>query len=328
MRTIWLAAAALMAVPVLFAAAQSGGAPATSPSTQPGGAATQSASPVDKSQPPKQLGNGFAFTEGCTSDNNGNVYFVDQNNNRIHKWSAADGTISIFMEPTNHSNGMSFDNDGNLISCADEKNELWKITVPDKKVTVLVKDYQGKLLNGPNDVFVVPKGPQAGNMYITDPLYARQWWNGFRTNQSQQPGNYVFYVSADGKTIKPVITDMRTPNGIIGTPDGKTLYASDYDGGYTNVYTINDDGTLGDKKKFCNVGSDGMTIDSDGNIYTTKGNTRQGLQIWDKNGNMVDQYQVGCENCCIGGKDADTLFVCTPNSVWGIKLKTHRVGPQ
>ena len=170
------------------------------------------------------------------------------------------------MEPTNHSNGMCLDNDGNLIACADEKNELWEITIPDKKVTVLLKDYQGKLHNGPNDVWVIPTGPLKGNMYITDPLYARQWWRGFRTNQPQQPGNYVYYVSADGKTIKPVITDMRTPNGIIGTPDGKTLYVSDYDTGPTNVYTINADGTLGDKKKFCDVGSDGMTIDSDGNI--------------------------------------------------------------
>ena len=289
-----------------------GAAPATQPAANPN-------SPIDHSVPPQQLGTGYSFTEGCTSDDKGNVYFVDQNNNRIHLWNAADNKISIFMEPSSYSNGMCLDNDGNLISCADGKNELWKISIPDKKVTVLLKDYDGKLLNGPNDVFVIPKGPLAGNMFITDPLYARRWWQGFRTNQSQQPGNYVYYVSADGKTIKPVVTDMRTPNGIIGTPDGKTLYASDYDAGYTNVYTIQPDGTLGDKKKFCDVGSDGMTIDSDGNIYTTKGNTRQGLQVWDKNGKMVDQFTVGCENVCIGGKDGNTLFVCTPSA---------RLGPQ
>lgn len=318
---LWLAAAILSAIPILIAAAQSPG-PAAPPASQP------SESPVDKSVQPRQLGNGYQFTEGCTSDDKGNIYFVDQNSNRIHLFDAATEKISIFMEPTNHSNGMCLDNDGNLISCADEKNELWKITVPDKKVTVLVKDYQGKLLNGPNDVWVIPKGPLAGNMYITDPLYARQWWRGFRTNQSQQPGAYVYYVTADGKTIKPVVTDMQAPNGIIGTPDGKTLYVSDYNNGPTNVYTINADGTLGDKKKFCDVGSDGMTIDSDGNIYTTKGNARQGLQIWNKDGKMIDQYNVACENVCIGGKDGNLLFVCTPNAVYGLKLKTHRVGPQ
>jgi len=320
-----LATAVLFIVPVLFATAQTptggGAAPASQPAANPN-------SPIDHSVPPQQLGNGYKFTEGCTSDDKGNVYFVDQDNNRIHLWNAADNKISIFMEPTNYSNGMCLDNDGNLIACADGKNELWKISIPDKKVTVLLKDYQGKLLNGPNDVFVIPAGPLKGDMYITDPLFARRWWAGFRTNDSQQPGQYVFYVSADGKTIKPVITDMRTPNGIIGTPDGKTLYASDFYGNATNTYTINPDGTLSDKKKFNDVGSDGMTIDSDGNIYTTNGNTRQGLQVWDKNGKMVDQFNVGCANVCIGGKDLNTLFVCTQNAVWGLKLKTKRVGPQ
>ena len=67
---------------------------------------------------------------------------------------------------------MYMDAKGNLIACADENNELWSIA-PDKKVTVLIKDYQGKYLNGPNDVWVAPNG----QMWITDPFYKRTWWD-------------------------------------------------------------------------------------------------------------------------------------------------------
>jgi len=296
-----------------------------------------------------KLADGLLFTEGATSDKNGDVYFVDQDNDRIMKWEfdknsddPLKGKLSTFLHPSGYSNGMSFDNDGNLISCADEKNALWSIAAPfpalpagadsfkptDLKITVLVKDVDGKLLNGPNDVFVIPKGPQAGGMYLTDPLYARKWWAGFRTNASQQPGNYVFFLSPDHKTLAPVITDFRAPNGIIGTPDGKMLYVSDISGGKTYSYTIKDDGTLTDKKLFCNAGSDGMTIDSDGNVYTTMGNARTGLQIWDKQGNKVDSIALGCANCCFGGKDGNILFICAGKEVYGVKMKTHRVGPQ
>ena len=80
--------------------------------------------------------------------------------------------LSTFMQPSGRANGMYMDAKGNLIACADEKNELWSIA-PDKKVTVLVTDYEGKYLNGPNDVWVAPNGA----MYITDPFYKRTWWD-------------------------------------------------------------------------------------------------------------------------------------------------------
>jgi gluconolactonase len=309
---------------------------------------------------PTRLPGNYQFTEGPTSDKDGNIFFVDQNANAIHKYtfdkSSPDplkGDVSLFLKPSGYSNGMSFDNDGNLITCADGKNELWSIAAPfpalpagaasfkpdDLKISVLLKTYDpsakklnptadGKLLNGPNDVFVVPAGPCKGGMFLTDPLWARSWWAGFRTNQSQLPGAYVYYLSPDRKTLTPVITDYRTPNGIIGTPDGKTLYVSDMGGNQTHSYTIKDDGTLADKKLFCNAGSDGMTIDSDGNIYTTVGNARAGLQIWSKDGKLLESLPVGCTNCCFGGKNGDVLFITAQSSIWAVQTKTHKVGPQ
>src|SRR6266516_4324351 len=119
----------------------------------------------------QKLSSAFQFTEGPAVDRQGNVYFTDQPNDRILKWSSADSSISTFLQPAGRANGMYFDRQGNLIACADENNQLWSIA-PSGKVAVLVKDYQGKLLNGPNDVWVRPDN----GLYFTDPLYQRPYW--------------------------------------------------------------------------------------------------------------------------------------------------------
>src|ERR1044071_5580100 len=98
----------------------------------------------------EKLAGDFKFTEGPTCDKDGNVFFTDQPNNRIMKWSV-DGKLSTFLEPAGRANGMYFAPNGNLIACADDKTELWEIT-PDGKHTVLAKEYDGKKLNAPNDV--------------------------------------------------------------------------------------------------------------------------------------------------------------------------------
>src|ERR1700722_7289227 len=100
----------------------------------------------------QKLPDGFEFTEGPACDAQGNVYFTDQPNDRILKWSI-DGKLSTFMQPCGRANGLCFDEHGNLWACADEKNELWRIN-PAGKVTVVVKKFNGKLLNGPNDVWI------------------------------------------------------------------------------------------------------------------------------------------------------------------------------
>ena len=128
----------------------------------------QDASPIAAGAKVEKLAGGFKFTEGPAPDAGGNVYFTDQPNDRILKWST-DGKLTTFMEPCGRSNGLCFDKDGMLWACADEKNELWKIDVKTKEKTVVVKDYEGKLLNGPNDVWVRPDG----GAYFTDPFYKR-----------------------------------------------------------------------------------------------------------------------------------------------------------
>src|SRR5438132_753267 len=118
----------------------------------------------------QKLAEDFVFTEGPACDAKGNVFFTDQPNDRILKWSI-EGKLTTFMQPCGRANGLSFDRQGNLWACADEKNELWRID-RSGKATVVVKDYQGKLLNGPNDVWIRPDG----GLYFTDPFYQRPYW--------------------------------------------------------------------------------------------------------------------------------------------------------
>src|SRR5690242_5910826 len=154
------------------------------------------------------LSEGYIFTEGPAVDRDGNVYFTDQPNDRIVKYNAADGSFSDWLKPAGRCNGTRFDKAGNLIACADEKNELWSIA-PDKKVTVLLSDFGGKLLNGPNDLWIRPDG----KLYFTDPLYARPYWK--RDKAMQQPGRYVYLFDPKSRKATPVATDLKEPNGIV-----------------------------------------------------------------------------------------------------------------
>src|SRR6187455_1818476 len=196
----------------------------------------------------EKLGDGYSFTEGPAVDREGNVFFTDQPNDRIVKWSAADGTFSDWLKPAGRANGTYFDKAGNLIACADGENQLWSIA-PDKKMTVLVTNFGDKLLNGPNDLWIRPDG----GLYFTDPLYKRNYWK--RDPAMQQDGQHVYYMTPDRKKITPVETDLKQPNGIIGTPDGKTLYVADIGAGKTYSYTVNADGSLENKLLFCEMGS-------------------------------------------------------------------------
>ena len=270
----------------------------------------------------KKLAGDFAFTEGPTCDKNGNVFFVDQNNCRIMEWSA-DGKLSTFMQPSGYANGMYFDANGNLIACADEHNQLWSIA-PDKTVTVLITNYNGLYMNGPNDVWVAPNGA----MYITDPLFRRTWWTNQVTRVSSQE---VFYLSPDRKTLKRVTEDLRQPNGITGTPDGKNLFVADMGANQTWRYDIQPDGSLTNKTLICRAGSDGMTIDTEGNLYLTgRYQNNRGVTVFDKTGKEIDHVDVPeswTANVCFSGKDRKTLFITASTGFYSIECRYAGLNP-
>ena len=265
----------------------------------------------------EKLAGGFGFTEGPTCDTNGNVFFTDQPNNRILEW-GVDGKLSTFLQPAGRANGMYFDGNGNLIGCCDEHNELWSIA-PDQKVTVLVKNYQGKYLNGPNDVWVAPDGA----MYITDPFYKRAWWD---HDTMALTNEEVFYLSPDRKNFRRVTDDLQKPNGITGTPDGKTLFVADIGANRTWRYDILPDGSLTNKTLFCANGSDGMTIDAEGDLYLC-GN---GVTVFDKTGKQIGRITIRepwTANVSFGGPDHQTLFITASKSLYSIRLRVKGANP-
>jgi gluconolactonase len=272
--------------------------------------AAYSASVVAPDAKLEKLAGDFIFTEGPTCDKNGNVFFVDQDNDRIMEWSA-DGKLSTFMQPSQYANGMMFDAQGNLIACADEHNQLWSIA-PDKTVTVLITNIAGKYMNGPNDVWIAPNGA----MFITDPFYKRKWWDHTTMALTNEE---VYYLSPDRKTLTKVTDDLKKPNGITGTPDGKNLYVSDIRAGQTWRYDIQPDGSLTNKTFICAFGSDGMTIDTEGNLYLTG----RGVTVFDKTGKQIDHIDVPEQwsaNVCFSGPERKTLFITATKSLYSIRL--------
>ncbi len=281
--------------------------------------AQPSASIIAPGAKPELLSGGFEFTEGCASDAAGNVYFSDQPNNRIHIWSV-DGKLSTFMESAGRANGMSFNKDGDLLICADEKNELWHIDRSGGKPTVIVKSYEGKLLNGPNDVWIAP----SGGIYFTDPFFPRNYWK--RSKISEQDAQGVYYLQQNFKIMTRAVDDLKMPNGIIGAPDGKHLYIADMGAQKTYRYDMLPNGALTNKKLFCEMGSDGMTIDNEGNVYLTG----MGVTVFNPEGKQIEKIQVSgwVGNVCFGGADRQTLFIAASRNLYSLRMRVKGVGSQ
>jgi gluconolactonase len=263
-----------------------------------------------------QVSDGFNFTEGPAADKKGNVYFTDQPNDKIMKWNASNNALSIFKEPAGRSNGLYFDLKGSLLAAADEKNELWRID-NNGKVDTLITHFEGKKLNGPNDLWVDLKG----GIYFTDPYYQRPYWEHTAPEIMEQR---VYYFQPETEKVKIVAKDLVQPNGIIGTPDGKTLYVADIGDQKTYSYSINEDGTLIDKKIFTEMGSDGMTLDNKGNVYLT-GN---GVTVFNAKGEKIKHIPIDEEwtaNVTFGGADQNILFITAKGSIYTLQMNVHGV---
>ena len=264
---------------------------------------------------PKQISSQFKFTEGPAVNKKGDIYFTDQPNDKIWKYDT-DGNLSLYRDKTGRSNGLYFDRKGNLIACADEKDELWSIS-PKGKVTVLLTDFEGKRLNGPNDLWIDAKG----GIYFTDPYYQRDYWE---RKKPDIEGQKVYYLPKGKKQPVVVDGDLMQPNGIVGTPDGKALYVADIRASKTYKYQINDDGTLTNRQLFVSQGSDGMTIDNQGNIYLSG----KGVTVYNPVGEKLQVIPVPSRwvgNLCFGGKDRRTLFITASESVYTLEMQVKGV---
>jgi gluconolactonase len=255
----------------------------------------------------QKLAGDFKFTEGPAVDKLGNIYFSDIPNSRIHMWTV-EGKLSTVREQSGGANGLIFDKAGDLLACEGVARRLTRMTV-DGNISVLADSYEGKKLNSPNDLWLDRKG----GIYFTDPRYGSM-------DGVQQDGFHVYYVSPDGNVSK-VIGDLVKPNGIIGTANGKTLYVADLGDRKTYAYRIKKPGVLGERRKIADQGSDGMTLDAEGNIYLTTA----AVQVYSSAGKKLGTIPLpeGPANVCFGGVDRDILFITARTSLYSLKMSVR-----
>ncbi len=255
---------------------------------------------------PAKLADGFKFTEGPAVAANGDVYFTDIPNNRIHKWSVSKKKLSTFAEESNGANGLYFADDGSLLACQGNAKRVVAYTQDGSDTNSLAKRYDGKKFNKPNDLWIDIKG----GVYFSDPNYGNK--------ELSQDGMHVYYIQPGGGDVVRVADGFKTPNGLVGTPDGKTLYIADIGDDKIYQYSIQENGTLKDKKQFCKSGSDGMTLDQHGNVYLTSGTVKvfspEGRQIADL------KFPERPANVVFGGKNLKTLYVTARTGFYSLDM--------
>jgi gluconolactonase len=253
------------------------------------------------------LGDGFKFTEGPAADSAENVYFTDLRENRIYIH-PPDGETKVFRESSGGANGLYFDLDGNLLVCEGLNKRVTSIS-PNGQLTVIASEYDGKPFNKPNDLWLDPKG----GIYFTDPIYGKA--------AKTQDGEHVYYISPDRSRVVRVINDFVRPNGIIGTPDGKTLYVADHGDFKIWKYTINNDGTLRDKTFFAAARSDGMTLDAAGNLYATQ----DSVLVFNPAGELIREIKTPDRptNVTVVGH---TLFITARSQLCSIEMEKPTKG--
>ena len=165
---------------------------------------------------PIKLADGFKFTEGPAVAANGDVYFTDIPNSRIHKWSVEERKLSTFAEDTKGANGLFFTEDGSLYACQTQAKRVVAYTADGSDTSSLAKRYDGNKFNKPNDLWIDAKA----GVYFSDPNYGNQ--------EHTQDGEHVYYIRPGGGDVIRVADGFKRPNGLVGTPDGSTLYIADH----------------------------------------------------------------------------------------------------
>ena len=262
----------------------------------------------------KRLFTGFAFTEGPAADGEGNLYFTDIPNATIHKVDRA-GKLFAFTKESRHSNGLMVVG-GRLLAC-EMDGQLVAHDLKTGERSVLIDKHNGQRFNACNDLVI----DKTGGIYFTDPRFrAPEPW--------PQVKEAVYYLSADGK-VKRLIDDRIAPNGVILSPDEKTLYVIPSMEETMWAYAVEAPGKIGKGRVLCrttlaegksNSGGDGLAVDTNGNLYITTG---LGLQVFSPEGKQLGIIPVPEHpaNVTFGGPGNHTLFVTARKSLYAIETK-------
>lgn len=278
-------------------------------------------------------------------DSDGNVFFTETVNARIMKFSPKDRKLTVFRADSNRANGLLFDDQGRLIACegSDAERNSPRVTRTDMKtgkVEVLAAGYEGKKFNAPNDVTIDSKG----RLYFTDPVPDSTSPNAVSPEgKTGTPG--VYRIDTDGKVTRLLAgPQIEWPNGITISPDDKTLYlieANKIEGGTRGIraYDLAADGAVSNMRIHYNFypgrSADGMTIDTQGNIYAAAGlhrrrgthetlDTKTGIHVISPAGKRIGFTPIPEDtitNCAFGGEGNKTLYVTAGKTLFQIRYE-------
>lgn len=257
----------------------------------------------------------FRFTEGPTSDREGNLYFSDIPAERVLKLDPK-GELSVFREKSNRSNGLKVNAKGEIVAC-EMAGRIVAISPDGKEVRVLADKYNDKRFNAPNDLII----DKEGGIYFSDPSFGAP-------NPLPQEKQGVYYIDPEGKVTR-LIEDLDKPNGVTLSPDEKTLYVIPTGPAEMLAYEIESPGKLGKRRVFCKLegkdnkpgtGGDGATVDSKGNVYIT---STLGVQVFDPEGKLLGIIPIPEQpaNVAFGGKDMKTLYVTARTSLYAVPME-------
>ncbi len=273
-----------------------------------------------------------AFTEGPTADSAGNIYFSEIMSRRIMRL-ATDGTVSTYRENSNVANGLLIDAQDRLIACEGAAFSLNGVNVKGTprvtrtdlktgKLEVLADSFEGKPLVGPNDLTIDNKG----RIYFTDML-----------------GSAVYRIDGPGKVTRILNAPaIQKPNGIQISPDDKTLYlveANNAEGGarLIRAYDLHSDGSVSNMRIHYNFNkgrsADGMSIDSEGNLYASAGlhrtrgtsetlDTKCGIYVISPQGKLLNFIPIPEDtitNNTFGGGDLKTLYITAGKTLYKVR---------
>jgi gluconolactonase len=256
------------------------------------------------------------------------LVWSDIPNDRMMRWDETDGSVSVFRQPSRHTNGHTVDREGRLVSCEHQTRCVTR-TEHDGSRTVLVDRIAGKRFNSPNDVVV----KSDGTIWFSDPTYGIDSDYEGDAAPSEIGGSHVYRYDPASGVCAAVATDFVKPNGLAFSPDESLLYIADT--GATHVkdgprhirrFAVASDGrtlSAGEVFATCDAGMfDGFRLDARGNLWTSAGD---GVHCYAADGALLGKISVPevVANVCFGGPKRNRLFICATTSLYAIFLATQ-----